>query len=365
MKIVVLGKGLAGCFTALHYKYFSPYVEVELIHDSDIPTQIVGQGTLPDVPTMLWNTLEMNWYDNPIKATIKTGILYDGWGEKTDKWFHPFHLDSAAMHYDPHALQNHILAKGGFKVTDRNINSYNEIDADYIFDCRGFPPRYDDYELLTNPIDSVVLGRGPMSNIQWTQAIATPDGWCFVIPTLEQTSYGYLYNSTLTSRVDAYENFKNIINPDEIFHDFSFKNYIAENPVIDERIILNGNRLFFLEPLEATALSVYIYWIRHTYDWIILKNTHPEKISFIIKELIHEVENFILYHYLHGSKYNTSFWEATKVLKIRDPKFWERMNDALSTKDPLTKENSKDYGIWELISFKQMYDGLQTHDLNT
>ena len=75
-----------------------------MIHDSDIPTQIVGQGTLPDVPTMLWNTLEMNWYDNPIKATIKTGILYVGWGGKTDKWFHPFHLDSAAMHYDSHSL---------------------------------------------------------------------------------------------------------------------------------------------------------------------------------------------------------------------------------------------------------------------
>ena len=125
-----------------------------------------------------------------------------------------------------------------------------------------------------------------------------------------------------------FENFESIIDPDEIFHDFSFKNYVAKNPVIDERIILNGNRLFFLEPLEATALSVYMYWIRYTYDWIILKNTHPKEISSIIKKLIHEVENFVLYHYLHGS-------------------------------------NSKDYGIWELISFKQMYDGLQTKDLNT
>ena len=92
MKIVIVGAGNAGCFTALHYGFFTRYytdIEIELIHNPDIPPEPVGQATLFNAPGMLGQTTGFDWYNNHINATPKTGILYEGWGRK-DKWMHPF-----------------------------------------------------------------------------------------------------------------------------------------------------------------------------------------------------------------------------------------------------------------------------------
>ena len=91
MKITILGRGNAGCFTALYFAA-AGYSEgrkdyVELIHDKDILPEKVGQGTLLDPPRILWAALGINWYDNPIDATLKAGILYENWGKKKEKSF--------------------------------------------------------------------------------------------------------------------------------------------------------------------------------------------------------------------------------------------------------------------------------------
>ena len=102
---------------------------------------------------------------------------------------------------------------------------------------------------------------------------------------------------------------------------FEFKQYVAKTPIIDNRIILGGNRLFFLEPLEATAIAAYLKWARFTWDWIIEKKVTPEFITNEFHTYINQIQNFILWHYSYGSKYNTPFWKAAKKLKIKDPLF--------------------------------------------
>ena len=64
---------------------------------------------------------------------------------------------------------------------------------------------------------------------------------------------------------------------------------MAKNPVIDDRIILNGNRLFFLEPLEASALQTYLEWARYVFDVMGKKHTVNEA-SIKIKDYIRKVE---------------------------------------------------------------------------
>jgi hypothetical protein len=91
MKITVIGKGNAGVYTALHYKYYSPETEVELIYDDKVPSQTVGQASFPDAPGLLYNALLADWHKNPMKATLKTGILYQNWG-KQKKEFLPIFL---------------------------------------------------------------------------------------------------------------------------------------------------------------------------------------------------------------------------------------------------------------------------------
>ena len=77
MKITILGRGNAGCLTALHYAHYTenqPDVEVELIHDNNISPETVGQGTLLTIPNLLWQSLGIDWFNNPIQATPKMGI---------------------------------------------------------------------------------------------------------------------------------------------------------------------------------------------------------------------------------------------------------------------------------------------------
>ena len=82
MKIAVVGGGNAGCLTALHYSFhtrFADFIEIELIHNPDILPEPVGQATTLDPPQLLWGALNFDWYHNPIHATFKSGILYEGW----------------------------------------------------------------------------------------------------------------------------------------------------------------------------------------------------------------------------------------------------------------------------------------------
>ena len=49
MKIVIIGRGNAGCISATHFAHYRNFidtkVEIELIYDSSIPPVPTGQGT--------------------------------------------------------------------------------------------------------------------------------------------------------------------------------------------------------------------------------------------------------------------------------------------------------------------------------
>lgn len=79
MKITVVGAGNGGCFTALFLGWHLKDAEVELIYNPNVKPERVGQATLIDPPALLWAATKFNWYDNPIHATFKSGILYEGW----------------------------------------------------------------------------------------------------------------------------------------------------------------------------------------------------------------------------------------------------------------------------------------------
>ena len=106
MKIAIVGAGNAGCVTALHYhKYLEIDNEIVIYHNPDEhPIERVGQGTLFSITDLISSTLGINWYDNPIDATFKTGILYEGWGKKKDILFHHFPLPDMSIHFVPQKL---------------------------------------------------------------------------------------------------------------------------------------------------------------------------------------------------------------------------------------------------------------------
>ena len=268
MKVVVVGAGNGGCFTALHWGWHTRNnsdVEVELIYNPETLPERVGQATVIDAPSLLWAATDFNWYDNPIHATLKSGILYEGWGKLNDKIYHSFPADKMAMHYCPWEMQNLVLNSGHFKVTEGEVNPH-EVDADYIFDCRGKPDDFSEYEDLKNPINTCILAEPNWNTTKalWSRHVASPDGWTFVIPTFSSSPshkycVGYCYNSNITSKENAENNFLNMFDVNVTKH-VKFKNYIAKSPLVDGRIFKNGNRLFFLEPLESSSTQTYIMW---------------------------------------------------------------------------------------------------------
>ena len=368
MKIVVVGAGNAGCFTALHYYWFTRNsgIELELIHNPSINSEPVGQATTIEAPGLLQDTLGFNWNNNSIYATPKSGILYEGWGKVREKFFHPFVPNRMAMHFCPSEMQKSTLKSGLFKVTEGDVDP-KDVDADYVFDCRGKPKDFSDYNELKNPINSVILGRPNWDvNSLWTRAVATPDGWTFVLPGHKDSpSYdgcvGYLYNNKITSKEEAEKNFLDLFDVD-ISGYLTFNNYVAKNPIVDDRIILNGNRLFFLEPLEATGIQGYLHAARFTYNAIIEKSLSLKQASKTIVDNIIETQNFILWHYQHGSKYDTPFWNYAKGFTFKDPQF-NMMIKRATGGHPVwgqedLPENKIIYGQHTMGSIKSWYEGV-------
>ena len=383
MKITVVGAGNAGCLSALHLGWFTrkfDNVEIELVYNPSIPAEPVGQATILDPPRLLYSATPWNWYNNKIHATVKTGVLYEGWGKTNDEVFHQFPADRVAIHYCPTTMQEWVVKSEFFTTKEQGVEDIESIDSDYIIDCRGKPNDLSGYGQLLNPINACITGE-PRWNTDhpWTRSVATRDGWAFVIPAKKEApafknSIGYLYNNSITTTEEAEINFKDQFDVN-VSRFLTFNNYIAKEPVIDDRIFLNGNRLFFLEPLEATALQTYLYMVRLITDAIIYKdvNDHSKPIKTMkevkddIISFIKKSEKFILWHYQYGSKYDTIFWKYAKSLPFKkDDEFnsfldysndssWYDLKPIEYDGDPAASET---YGIWNPYSFKNWYSGM-------
>ena len=371
-KVSIVGGGNGGCFTALFLSWFEKDLEVELIYNPEILPERVGQATTLEPPSMLWGSTRFNWYNNPIHATFKSGILYEGFGKYNEKLFHDFPASNMAMHYCPWELQSFILKSGHFKVTESNVLDPNKVDADYVFDCRGRPDDYTDYDELVNPINACLLGKPNWDTTKalWSRHVATPDGWTFVIPTHSDSPshdycVGYCYNSNITSKEEAESNLLNMFDVEVTKH-LKYKNYLAKNPIVDDRILLNGNRLFFLEPLESSSIQAYLECARFFGNYIITQKASLERAGSSAKRYIKQLQNFVLWHYQFGSKYDTPFWDYAKKVSFKDNKFdamldyckdTERVNLIPKGYGGSTNDYSL-YGQWPAFSFKIWYDGM-------
>ena len=397
MKIIIIGAGNGGVWTALHYAYHTRKignVEVELIHDPEIDSFPVGQALFPGQSTLLYFACDADWYHNEMRATPKLGILYENWSKKTPILYHEFPFDNVAMQADPKYLQRYILNSGLFAVKEENVTDLDTVDADVIFDCRGNIGKDNiEYKSLYSPVNSVLLAVGPSSDTpqNWSRHVATPDGWTFVIPnTTETLSYGYLYNSNITPLETAKTNFSEVFpeasksysghfgHKQEVVN-LPFKSYKAVEPVrIDSngrKIILNGNRLAFLEPMESTAIGFYLSIADSIFNWVIEKddkglsqNANRQKnilqiqdITSNINRMINEIHTFISWHYIRGSVYDTPFWKkaqsVTTVMFEKPNKDFQDVVNFVKSIDYIDcRAWTQEYGQWKADSIKQWYD---------
>ena len=373
-KVSIIGAGNAGCITAMHYYlYAKDEIDTITIHyDPNTPIERTGQGTSTTVASLINNFFHLDFLDqNLIKSTRKEGIMYENWGKKHEKIFHSFPQFLPAIHYVPNLFSQAVLNSGVFEVVEKNIEDpEKEIDSDFIFDCRGRNNREKDlYDQLVNPLNSVILSRKEevYPDLLYTRTVATPNGWTFVIPNIDSTSYGYLYNNQITTKEEATADFIERFNVVPDGH-LTFENYLAKSCFYGERTILNGNRLSFLEPLEATSTGFYEN-VAMTVFGHIARGVDKELCNEQIRKEMMEIQNFVLWHYQFGSKFDTPFWEYAKSLPFDPGSHFNKVieysrsnsHSDLIRERVRNRENFRDcgyYGHWSATAFKIWADGV-------
>lgn len=318
MKIAILGRGTAGVLSAAAYVYYG--YDVECYYDSNIPTQEVGEGSTLVLPHLLTKWIGYSHSDiYEVGGTPKLGILKENWSGN-GSFYHDFGpATSTALHFNARKLQEYIIKKLKNKVRfiEKNVTSHNDIDADFVIDCRGTPKDNDDNLIECDyiPVNSAYVNQCYWDGPKYfhTLTIARPYGWVFGVPLQNRMSIGYLYNSEINDKNQILEDVENIYNtyglkPSMDKININFKSYVRKRN-FDGRVIYNGNASFFLEPIEATSTQFMIDVIFLGLSYIRGESTEDE-VNSKYDRYVQAHSTVIMQHYLPGSKFKNEFWKT-------------------------------------------------------
>lgn len=334
-KILVIGVGSAGLITLCQFcSYLSDEWQIYSVHDPKIPILGVGEATSTNVPYELFKSTNflMNEDSDYLDSTYKFNVRYTNWRENQ---FNSNILGgNYALHFDNKMLKDFVFQRllkrfpKKIKIMEGNISYVKNTDAgvkvaindnieifDYVVDCGGFPKDFSDYNIVNLPLNSaIVIRKNKPGTWTYTHHWAHKNGWMFGIPLKSKQGWGYMYNDTITSKDDAINDLCSILKLDkkEIEpSNYSFKSYYAKNNLIDGRILKNGNRFMFFEPMEALSIETYCS-LNHLYIQYLNKEISKKK---LLDRIEFQAESLILFYnfvYHGGSIYDTKFWRKAK-----------------------------------------------------
>jgi hypothetical protein len=352
MKVGILGTGTAGIQTMAYFMSVMPDdVEIYSIYDPKHPILGIGESTTTFLPQVLWQGLGLTMLDNieNLDATSKHGVLYKNWRE--DDFYTsilpPFH----GMHFNNFRLPEVAIAaaktKHGYDTIEGEVTDisqtedrvYVTIDGvvnefHYIVDCRGYPTDYTDYEICDYlPVNHCLVHTvDKPGDWNFTYHQATKNGWMFGIPLRTRQGWGYLYNDTITTKDEALQDIAEIFQEEPNTREFAFKNYYAKN-IFNGRIIKNGNRALFFEPLEALSGTFYEAVAVETAK-VILDNKDPNDSNSMLRDIAETYAAFICMVYHGGSTFDTPFWKETKIktsIALQNSDTWNELYTRINT----------------------------------
>jgi hypothetical protein len=347
--IAVVGVGTAGITSLAHCLAWLPEeYTITSIYDPNTPILGIGESTTVSIPTSLYFGSKFTLLRDAdhLDATIKHGVKYVDW--RQEDLYSNIPPPYRGMHFNNFKLKDFTFDRFRSMWGDKFIEVHgkitdivNEDDKavvlldngqqlryDYVVDCRGYPEDYSDYSISESiPVNHCLVHMVPEpGEWEYTYHVAHRNGWMFGIPLKTRQGWGYLYNDKITEREDAIDDiatrFK--VKPEDLnLREFAFKNYYAKK-FLDGRIMRNGNRALFFEPLEALSGWFYDGVIRNFFDHIFM-NASPDFVNEKITNNAKDMESFICYIYHGGSKYDSKFWNITKQKCINhlnnDPRF--------------------------------------------
>ena len=332
-RIGVLGVGSAGVLTLSHLcSNLSNEWEIVSLYDPSIPILGIGESTNPGFVALLEKGTRFTLYEDTesLDSTLKFGTKYINWRKKD--WLNPLLQGGVAVHFNNFKLKEFVFERLNLcwpekfsviegTVTDLinnpdkaivEINGTTE-EFDYVVDCRGFPTDYsEDYHMSTCSILNrcLVHSLDKFDPIQYTEHFATKNGWMFGIPLTSRKTYGYLFNDTITTLEDAKADMAELLNVTVDGLDtkeYKFKPYYTTK-LVDNRVIKNGNRAIFFEPISATSINHYTNVCTIIFNYVTgqwdQNQANDEQVR-----LAQTLERIINYIYHGGSKFDTEFWQ--------------------------------------------------------
>ena len=353
-KIAVVGRGTAGSIAAASVTHLHPDIDHELhhIYDSRIPTIGVGEGSWPGLVQQLrqLTNLPHETIQQRLKGTRKYGVVFEGWGRLNRDFIHYFtpqqvsyayhlsadlmadllHESTRARHIDAKVV-NITRVEGGAQVEFEGLAPER---YDLVFDARGFPTglhpdQHIDIPFI--PTNTAVIRRcpaiikeeqnGPVLQPTYTRAIARPHGWIFVIPLTAHTSYGYIFNSDISSLAEVESDFDAALETygvSEFEHRavIPFPNFVHRH-MYDGAVARIGNAAAFMEPLEATAIvsaQLQVGMVLHIRLNRSVENRERDApvVNRFLTNTMLCFGLFVGWHYSCGSKYDSGFWRYAR-----------------------------------------------------
>lgn len=379
MKIAIVGKGTASIITSL--TCISRGHEVDVFYDPETSHINVGESTTPHFSSLIYKVLKISAHDLVEKniTSLKAGIKFINWG-KGNNFLHNFAGNSVAFHFENKQLnpflngyleENNLVTFIPEKVNGYNIElnlvNINGRLYDFVIFCSGWENKDNYLKPIFSTVNSAYLyqvnslDEDPLHTLHK----ATEDGWEFGLPFLKKkiTKHGYLFN-------------RNIKSSNDVKKDLTEKNikpyeYLEWNPRYAKKLIqnnhcaFNGNRLFFIEPLQALTLYYAIEYSNLICDYLDNRTEfNYYKINDAYQYEMWAYQLSLAFHYQYGSTFNSEFWSKTQenaksfMSKIPNGNI-ELFEQSMETDLRFNGETSySKIGCFGVYDLKQIYSGM-------
>jgi hypothetical protein len=369
MKIAIIGKGTSAIITAL--RLMQDDHDVEFFYDPDIKPLSVGESTTPHIQSLILETLDISIGDLADAGIIsyKNGIKYIDWGTG-GSFRHHFHGGEVAFHFESGILNpfihNHLEKEHGIVYHPERVDGYdfedeqviiNDKEYDFVVNCAGWDDASEYYKPIFETVNAAILYTSDtIDDVTYTLHRATRDGWEFGLPFPDRgiTKHGYLYN-------------RNFSDPEIEGKKISWTPRFSKKLLQNRFEAYNGNRLFFLEPLEALSLMYYHDFASSIAEFLKGNRdiqSYQETNNYYLRNLT-SYSKSLSWYYSYGSIYDTPFWKLTQArasVYFNSQCFSNRMDSLLETYYAAKNLNEEDemlkIGCFGYHDFKDVHCGM-------
>ena len=363
-KVAVVGSNHAAMLTALTlYKKGDREIDLDIYYEEDDDQPPFVETVSYETSKEIHHSLQFDWHNNQIEATPKLGTIYRDWGVANREIFCGTPAGTVSMNYRSRSLFDRIKESNIIPMHQKNfINIEDEIDADYIIDCRSHTllcrddSKYDSYK---SPVNRIIIGdKEETTEANYVEISAIEDGWYSKIPGKKSTTYVFAFNDRFLSEPDALKKFTELFGLDRVCS-INVDNYIAKSIWASERTFLNGPALSSYDPLDGSMNDFYMRVANQFWDYVSMPHDEEnakDLVSNYVKDEMRQVVNYNLWHYKKGSQFDTPFWQnAVKIAGDHEIdlglKFLIEASNITSYKS-LSNLSPQHYFQWDLLDLK-------------